>query len=302
MVSAGVLVQDAKLVAYESKKLLERESHWPTHEKELYVVVYCLKKWQHYLGLHKTKVNTDNISLKYFETMDRVTPKQLRWHDTLALMDVELIHKPGKENIVPDALSRKEEFMPSSTQVLRVMYHGESDLKKRIRETYKQDGMAKEYLERIKKGGKKTQGLLHPLPIPNKPIESISMNFITCHPESAEYDVVLIVVDWFSKLPRFMGTMSRAMAFQTAKLFLDGWWCTNYMTANQQDWTEWLSSTKYCYNSMRHSATGMSPFLLVFGREPEGPLDLALKASGPTAQAQTRQAAADELLAEWLRR
>jgi len=36
--------------------------------------------------------------------------EQLRWHDTLALLDVELIHTPGQDNVVLDALSRKEEF------------------------------------------------------------------------------------------------------------------------------------------------------------------------------------------------
>jgi hypothetical protein len=34
--------------------------------------------------------------------------EQPRWHDTLALLDVELIHKPGWDNVVPDALSKKE--------------------------------------------------------------------------------------------------------------------------------------------------------------------------------------------------
>ncbi len=36
--------------------------------------------------------------------------EQLRWHDTLALLDVELIHKPRWDNVVLDALSRKENF------------------------------------------------------------------------------------------------------------------------------------------------------------------------------------------------
>ncbi|KAL2632608.1 hypothetical protein R1flu_004087 [Riccia fluitans] len=259
----GVLAQNARPIAYESRKLSERESHWPTHEKELYAVVYYLKKWQYYLGLHKTKVYTDNISIKYFEMMDQVTPKQLRWHDTLALMDVELIHKPGRENVVPDALSRKEEYMPSSSRVLRVMYQRESDLERRIRETYMQDETDKEYLEKIKKGGKVPHvtfrnGLLrfkqsrvyvgkgklrvvllkeaHDVPlaghkgakgmVASKPFESISMDCIMCLPKSAGYDAIMVVVDRFSKLARFMGTMSKATAFQMAKLFLDGWWHT----------------------------------------------------------------------------
>jgi hypothetical protein len=43
----------------------------------------------------------DNVSLKYFETQPKATTKQLWWHDTLAFMDVELIHKPCKYNVVP---------------------------------------------------------------------------------------------------------------------------------------------------------------------------------------------------------
>jgi hypothetical protein len=45
--------------------------------------------WQHYLGLHKTKIYTDNVPLKYFETQVQVSTKKLRWHDTLALMNVD---------------------------------------------------------------------------------------------------------------------------------------------------------------------------------------------------------------------
>jgi hypothetical protein len=41
---------------------------------------------------------------------------QLHWHDTLALMDVELIHKLGYDIMVPYTLSHKEEYheKPSS--------------------------------------------------------------------------------------------------------------------------------------------------------------------------------------------
>jgi hypothetical protein len=42
----------------------------------------------------------------------RVLTKQLRWHDTLALLDVELIHKLIQDNAIPNALSRKKEFHP----------------------------------------------------------------------------------------------------------------------------------------------------------------------------------------------
>ena len=69
----GVLMQDGRPIAYESKKLDACQRRWPTHEKELFAIVHCLKTWQHYLGLHKTKVYMDNVSLKYFEIQAQVS-------------------------------------------------------------------------------------------------------------------------------------------------------------------------------------------------------------------------------------
>ena len=154
----GVLMQDGRPIAYESKKLDGCQRRWPTHEKELFAVVHCLKMWQHYLGLHKTKVYTDNVSLKYFETQAHVSAKQLRWHDTLALMNVDLIHKPGRDNVVPDALSRREEFQDmSTTQVLRLMYKGEGSLERRIREGYMKDPEAQRLLGELRSGKRHKQ-------------------------------------------------------------------------------------------------------------------------------------------------
>ncbi len=39
----GVIVQDGRPVAFESKKLSETEKRWLTHEKEMWVVIHCLK-------------------------------------------------------------------------------------------------------------------------------------------------------------------------------------------------------------------------------------------------------------------
>jgi hypothetical protein len=52
--------------------------------------------------------------------------KQLKWHDTLALLDFELIHKPRWDNVVLDALNKKEEFQlekpPTKTHALRAIF------------------------------------------------------------------------------------------------------------------------------------------------------------------------------------
>ena len=142
----GVLIQEGRLVAFESKKLSDVERRWPTHEKEMWAVVHCLKLWQHYLGLEYTKVYKDNVSMRYFKTQPNITPKQWRWVDVLACFNVDLIHKPGQDNVVPDALNRRQE--------LRIIFTGESLLMKKIREGYQDDEESKKTLDTLKLGKK----------------------------------------------------------------------------------------------------------------------------------------------------
>ena len=132
----GVSMQEGRPIAYESRKLTGSQLRWPTHKKELFAVVHCLKTWRHYLGGEETKVFTDNISLKYFETKAQATPKELRWYDVLASMNVVLIHKPGRENLVLDALSRREEFMTILTMTLS---QEDTPFEKEVKEGYKGD-------------------------------------------------------------------------------------------------------------------------------------------------------------------
>jgi hypothetical protein len=60
----GILVQDGRLVAFESKKLSETERRWLTHEKEMWAVIHCLKTWGHYIGSKDVVVWTNNVTLK----------------------------------------------------------------------------------------------------------------------------------------------------------------------------------------------------------------------------------------------
>lgn len=45
----GSLVQDGKVVCYESRKLNEHEKKYPIHDIELVVIMHALKMWRHYL-------------------------------------------------------------------------------------------------------------------------------------------------------------------------------------------------------------------------------------------------------------
>jgi hypothetical protein len=127
----GILVQDGRLVAFESKKLNKMERRWPTHEKEMWAVIHCFKTWGHYIGSKDVVVWTDNVSLKYFAIQPKLSLKQVRWQDTLVLFNLDIRHKFGKENVMPNVLSRKHQ--------LKVVYMGETKFQKEVRLTSCQD-------------------------------------------------------------------------------------------------------------------------------------------------------------------
>lgn len=61
-------------------------------------------------------------------------------------MNIELIHKLGKDNVIPDVLSWKEEYQNEKvvnvTHVLKTMFIGESNFNKKLRKGYVIDHLA----------------------------------------------------------------------------------------------------------------------------------------------------------------
>jgi RNase H-like domain found in reverse transcriptase/Integrase zinc binding domain len=66
----------------------------------------------------------------------------------------------------------------------------------------------------------KPYGLLHQLPIPLRPWESISMDFIEQLPDSEGFTAILVVVDRFSKQALFIPTHDTITSAQLAELFI----------------------------------------------------------------------------------
>ena len=65
---SGVLLQKGYHVAYESHKLSEVERRYIAQEKEMLVVIHCLKVWHNYLPELKFVVKTDNSAISHFFT------------------------------------------------------------------------------------------------------------------------------------------------------------------------------------------------------------------------------------------
>ena len=95
-------------VAYASRVLSQTERNWPTHERELFAIVYCFKKFRSYLlgSQFSTTSRTDHQSLQYFPTQKDLSAKQARWLEFLAEFDFQCKYVEGKQNHVADMLSR----------------------------------------------------------------------------------------------------------------------------------------------------------------------------------------------------
>ena len=93
------------LVAYESRKMNVAEVNYATHERELLAVIHALRTWRHYLLGNHFIVVTDHNSLKYLQTQPTVSRRQAKCSEFLAEFDFEIVYRPGKGNVVVDALS-----------------------------------------------------------------------------------------------------------------------------------------------------------------------------------------------------
>ena len=239
-------------------------------------------------------IKTDNVATSYFQNQKKITPKQARWQDFLAEFDFTLEYKPGKANVVADALSRKA-TLASVTQV-------QCDLADRIKDGLAQDPLAKNLVEMAKEGKTrkfweengllftignrlyvprwdnlrrevmkechdskwaghpgthrtkalveqsfywpnmqddihayvktclvcqqdkveqaKPAGLLEPLPVAERPWESVTMDFISALPKSDGCGSIMVVVDRFSKYGTFIPATKDCKAEEAARLFL----------------------------------------------------------------------------------
>jgi hypothetical protein len=123
----GVLMQEGKVICYESQKLNEHEVNYVTHDLELVSIVHALKMWRHYLLGRKFALMTNHSGLQYLFDQPKLNARQARWMALLSEFDFEIKHIKGKENRVVDALSRS-----MKTIHLAAMSTYETDVKNRV--------------------------------------------------------------------------------------------------------------------------------------------------------------------------
>jgi len=121
-VTAGVLSQyDENGVlrpcAYFSRKNTPAECNYEIHDKELLAIIRGLEEWDAELrSVEKFTVITDHKNLEYFMKPRMLNERQVRWSLVLGRYSMEILYRPGKQNIRADALSRREQDMPTDAK------------------------------------------------------------------------------------------------------------------------------------------------------------------------------------------
>ncbi|KAE8969139.1 hypothetical protein PR002_g27525 [Phytophthora rubi] len=102
-----------RVVSYQSRQMKPAERNYPVHDKELLAMRYALIKFRVYLlGEQTFAVYTDHASLRTAMKSPHLSQRMARWLSFFAEYNFVVHYKPGKNNILADALSRRPDYDP----------------------------------------------------------------------------------------------------------------------------------------------------------------------------------------------
>ena len=95
------------IIAFTSHKLSSTQRRYPAYKKELFAIVFCLRKFHTYIALRSdTIVLVDHKPLTFIMTATNLAPTLQQWLDVLQAYPFTPIYRPGVLHVLPDALSR----------------------------------------------------------------------------------------------------------------------------------------------------------------------------------------------------
>ena len=101
-------------VVFHSRKFNATEINYEIHDKELLAIVDYFQEWRHLLegATHQVIVYPDHKNLEYFMSTCVLNRRQARWNMSLPRFDFGIVHRPGKQQGLSDALFRRSNLIP----------------------------------------------------------------------------------------------------------------------------------------------------------------------------------------------
>ena len=98
-------------VAFYSKTMAPAELNYAVHDKEMLAIIRSFGHFRAELAgaPPKIKVYTDHKALEYFMTSKTLNSRQARWAEILADYDFIITYRPGAQNPLADALTRRDD-------------------------------------------------------------------------------------------------------------------------------------------------------------------------------------------------
>ncbi|KAE9083768.1 hypothetical protein PF007_g21775 [Phytophthora fragariae] len=141
-----------RVVYYQSRQLKPAERNYPVQDKELIGMKYALAKFRVYLlGSRPFVVYTDHASLRTAIKSPHISQRMARWLSFFAEYNFQVEYKPGRLNVVANALSRRPDYAVHKAEANAIgvarTSTPTSSLLDDVRSAYSNDADAKQLLD-----------------------------------------------------------------------------------------------------------------------------------------------------------
>ncbi len=111
-------------VIFYSKNMIFAECNYEIYDKELLIIICCLKHWRSELKCTdiSIKIFIDHLNLKYFMIIKELTWRQTRWAEKLSEYNFKIIYQSEKQNLKVDALIKMSDVKSIETNDDRKLY------------------------------------------------------------------------------------------------------------------------------------------------------------------------------------